>query len=196
MEPVDQRTQLHRQRDERLAMSPELFRKELERLMPNGDLRLVRDPRRLLMNLWVVERRIPRQEYLSGLEQLRQSGEDRYVHLTLGGEGRYYDTNPEWSVVHVVKTDTCGCDMPVWHTPECYREPDGRDIRSLHDWLYGWRDFEQSRDTIHREQKERQEKIEKAANQTMANELRTSKTLRGLSYSFAGDGSGSTTERI
>jgi hypothetical protein len=177
-------------------MTPESFRKELLRLMPNGELRLSRDPRRLLMDLWVVERRIPRREYVEGLERVRQSGDPRYVHLDLGGVAHYYDTNPEWLVVHVCKSAVCGHALPVWHGPECYREPDMRDVVALHDWLYQFRDYEHSRMELGRERQHREAAVNENHNFIMRKELRSSKDFRQLRYSFSGDGAGQTTERI
>lgn len=177
-------------------MTPDVFRQELKRLMPNGDLRLSRDPRRLLMDLWVVERRVPRQEYVEGIERLTAEGNSRFVHVEREGVGCYYDTNPEWQVVHVCKAVACAHELPIWHGPECYREPDMRDIRSLHDWLYTFRDFEHSRMELSRERKDREAAMESDQNFIMRKELRSSKDFRQLVYSMPGDGSGSTTERI
>jgi hypothetical protein len=177
-------------------MSPESFRQELQRLMPNGDLRLSRDPRRLLMNLWVVERRVPRQEYVEGLARLHTEGQSRYVHVDQAGVGCYYDTSPEWQVVHVCKTTRCSHDLPIWHGPECYREPDMRDVQALHSWLYEFRDFEHSMVELRRERQNRQDALDREESFVIRKELRSSKDFRQLVYSMPGDGTASTTERI
>ena len=177
-------------------MRPESFRIELNRLMPNGDLRLVRDPRRLLMDLWAVERKLPRKEYLDSLEQLRLSGNPRFVELELEGGAVQYDCAPEWVVMHVCKSDACKCSLPVWHGPDCYREPDMRDVAALRNWLYECRDAAHSLEKIHAEEQEKKDKIDKNTRFHIAKELKSSKTFRGLVYSFDGDGAGSTTERM
>ena len=179
-------------------MMPELFRHELDLLMPSGELRLSRDPHRLLMDLWVVERRIPRREYVEGLEQLRLAGESRYVRVPRadGWTASYYDKCPEWAVVHVCKAAACDHDLPIHHGPQCFREPDMRDVRSLREWLYGFRDFAHSMATLQRERRDNDEKIYIEGRHRAAKALKANKGLRGLRYSFAGDGAGSTTERV
>lgn len=163
------------------------FQQELDGLMPNGDLRLVRDPHRLGLDLWVIERKVPGQEHLDGLEQLRLAGEPRYVPLDIPGIGLVqYDCAPEWHTVHICKSKTCDHMPPQFsvHDHACYREPNMNDVAILRRWLYEFRDFNHSREVLQREQRDYNEKVERTANENLRKNIRSSADFRGLVYSM------------
>lgn len=179
-------------------MSHQWFRRELDCMLPDGSLRLVRDPHRLGLDLWVVERRVPAKEHATMLEMLRANAWERYMPLFIDGVQIQYDTAPEWKVVHICKTTRCE-HQPVQfsvHDPECYREPNAADIASLRRWLFEFRNFEESAKALQREEKERKAALDKEENLIIRKDLKSSKKFRQLRYSFAGDGHGTTTESI
>lgn len=180
-------------------MSRDAVKRELKILMPNGDLRLVRDPHRLGLDLWVIERRIPPEEHQRGLEQLRQAGEERFHPLAVPDIGLVqYDCAPEWHMVHICKASTCRHVPPQFsvHDPQCYREPNATDIAVLRQWLFEFRNAEESIRELQRETAVKQEAAKAALNLGIRKDIKSSKPLRGLVYSFPGDGVTSTTERI
>jgi len=180
-------------------MSFEWFRSELRNLMPNGDLRLVREPHRLGVDLWVVERRVSAKEHAERLECLRVDKMPRYYPLFIAGIGDIqYDIAPEWAIAHVCKSESCGHQPPQFsvHDPQCYREPNSADIAALRRWLFEFRDFQHCVETLQRERRERQEKLDKEENLIIRKDIKSSKKFRQLRYSFAGDGESGTTERI
>jgi hypothetical protein len=167
-------------------MTPALFRVELVNLMPNGDLRLVRDPRRLGLDLWVVERKVPAREHAEGLEQIRLAGESRYVEVDMPDIGLFrYDCAPEWIIVHVCKTETCDHQPPQFsrHESSCVREPDQRDVKALKDYLYEFRNFEHSREVLLREKQERKDALDKEFSDYMQKELKASHEFKQLVFS-------------
>ena len=167
--------------------------------MPNGDLRVARDPHRLGINLWVIERKVPAAEHAAGLEQLRLNGYDRYIHCTgEDGVSWHYDCAPEWVIASICRTEHCTHDPAQFsaHDPECHREPDMKDIAELRQWLYEFRDFEHSRQVLTQEARDHKQQVEADATKTLAKEIKSSKDFRQLVYSLPGDGHGSTTERI
>lgn len=163
------------------------FQRELNGLMPNGHLRLVRDPHRLGLDMWVVERKIPAEEHHAGLEMLRLADEPRYTAMDIPGIGPVqYDCAPEWHMVHICKAASCDHVPPQFsvHELSCYRDPNQEDIEVLRRWLYEFRDFNHSREVMAREQRDYQEKVEKSANENLRKNIRSSADFRGLVYSL------------
>lgn len=164
------------------------FKAELKAIMPNGELRLVRDPRRLGLDLWVIERKIPASEHQAGLEQLRLAGEERYIPLDLPGVGLIqYDCAPEWHMVHICKSDTCDHIPPQFctHLPECYREPNAADLMSIRRWLFEFRNFEHQQAVMRQEEKTKNEQLDEEFNFGLRKDLKSSHVLRGLEFGDA-----------
>lgn len=173
-------------------MSFEWFKRELNCMMPNGDLRLVRDPVRLIVDLWVVERRVAPSEREAGLALLESQGEPRYIDITRpDGTVAHWDLAPEWAIAHI-----CANKQFDATDPRYYREPNQSDIEAIRQWLFEFRDFQHSLDTFRREQAEHKEKLDEEANLIIRKELKSSKKFRQLVYSLPDDGVRGTTEKV
>jgi hypothetical protein len=161
------------------------FREELKSIAPNGELRLVRDPHRLGLDLWVIERRLPPSEHADMLESLRLCGEARFVDVIAAGIGPVkYDVAPGWAIGHVCRAKSCRHQPPQFsdHDPECYREPNHEDLAAIRRWLYEFRDFQHSMEVLRQEAKERKEKEKQWFSDFMAKELKSSHVFRDLKF--------------
>lgn len=152
------------------------FQRELDAMMPNRELRLVRDPHRLGLDLWCVERKVPGDVHAAEVEALRRMGEERFhsaVSETLGMVR--YDLAPEWRIVHICKSETCQHTPPQFsqHDPECQRDPNQRDLQSISRWLYEFRNFEQSLESIKRESREKTEAMERNETEAYAKAIKS-----------------------
>ena len=136
----------------------------------------------------MIERRLPPSEHAEALECLRLSGQKRYYDLFVPSIGMiHYDIAAQWSIVHVCKTVSCTHVPPQMsdHDPTCAREPDQRDIASLHRWLYEFRDFEDSRKGLERERLAQEQKVKQNFTSQISKELKSSPTFRALEFSDA-----------
>lgn len=169
------------------------FQRELDTILPKGELRLVRDPHRLGLDLWVIERKLPGWEHehaLAALDELHQhdAGVQRFIPVTVAGVGQVeYDTCPEWSVVHICKARSCEHVPPqfVEHDASCYREPNGADLASIRRWLFEFRDAQASMRAVFEERKEREQKKDRDFSDFMKKELKASHLFRQLKFSDA-----------
>lgn len=174
-------------------MRPEVkfawFSNELRSILPNGELRLARDPHRLGLDLYVIERRLPGSQHAAMIEQSRMlAGFERFIPVTVPGIGEVqYDTIPEWMIVHVCKSETCA-HQPVQfseHELSCYREPNSRDLMALRTWLYEFRDFAECSAVMESEFQKNQQHVKDEANLIVRKELQSSHVFRQLVFSDA-----------
>lgn len=164
------------------------FQRELDVLMPNRGLRLVRDPHRLGLDLWCVERKLPPEVHAAELEELRLAGEERY-HSALSEEFGMvqFDMAPEWQIVHICRSTTCDHNPPTMamHEASCYREPSRNDIESLRRWLYEFKTYEASLAALKAEAKAKTDAVEAESNDFFKKELKSSHVFRQLVFSDA-----------
>lgn len=166
------------------------FQEELSGLMPNRDLRLVRDPHRLGFDLWAIERRVPGEAQAAELENLRLHGEQRFHEALSETIGLVrLDLAPPWRVVHICRSATCQVEhnpaQAVMHEPSCYRDPNRGDIESLRRWLYEFRSFEHSMEVLKKESRDRVAAMEESDTEAFAKTLSTAPFMTGRVFSDA-----------
>lgn len=166
-------------------MDPKRFQNELNQLMPNKHLRLVREPHRLGFDLWAVERRMDGRVWDLELRAMEESGLPRYHEGELEGYGKVrIDTCPPWRVVHVCVAESCKHSPPQFsvHDTQCYREPSMKDIASLRQWLNEWRDFAASLAGLKKETADAREKADAASTVDLAKAIKNSHLMRGANF--------------
>lgn len=165
------------------------FRRELKIIGTDAgaELQVVRDPGRLGVNLWVVERKLPASAHQDCIEYLRSQGVERFVDQTLVDEHgseigrRQMDLAPEWAVVHTCRAGVEFDD----DDPRTFREPNASDLASIRKWLFEYRSAAEQIRIWRAEQQEREDTKKRLGMEAFVKDVKSSHVLRDLTFKDA-----------